>query len=251
MNKGRFLKKWHQGKKFIFFLLISGQALLFSNCNKIEQAPRYAKLEVNLLHMVGESELLMNSLQYTNEAGNNYGVTDLKYYISNITLKAVSGNHYYNPGIYYVDIKQAHTLSILLDSIPPGKYSVLSFDLGIDSERNLTGFLPNTLNNINMSWPVSMGGGYHFLKFEGNFEEAASTYGFAFHLGKSLMRIHYDLQFNKEFKYWNETLQLKHDISEWFKNPVTYDFSIHEPYSMFSDSVMQVVKNNGADVFKL
>lgn len=233
----------------VCWLFIS--SFLLSSCEKTEVMPRFSSLNLQIDHVVNEDVLQLDPIQFVNEAGNVYSVTDVKYYLSNITLTASDGSIFYDAEIHYVDFKETESLFIFLDSIIPGKYNSLSFDLGIDSSRNLTGFLPNTLNNLNMAWPDPMGGGYHFLRFEGKFLIGPNTYGFAFHLGKSMMKIHYVLDLNKELKYWNETIHLKHDLNEWFKTPTTYDFNIHEPYTMNSDSVMQVIKLNGSNAFSL
>lgn len=233
----------------VCWLFIS--SFLLSSCEKAGVMPRFSSLSIEIDHVVNEDVLQLDPIQFVNEAGNVYSVTDVKYYLSNITLTSLDGSTFYDTEIHYVDFEEIESLSIFLDSINPGKYATISFDLGIDSVRNLTGYLPNTLNNINMAWPDPMGGGYHFLKFEGKFEMSPDTFGFAFHIGKSMMKIHYTLELNKELKYWNESIHLKHDLNEWFKTPTTYDFTIHEPYSMSSDSVMQVLKFNGSDAFSL
>lgn len=235
---------------FVIILIICCLNYL-SSCEKTGVNPQFSYLTLDIKHSIDGEEIQYDPFQFLNEAGNSYSITDIKYYLSNITLIAENGETHYDNGIYYVDIRKENTLNILIDSIKPGKYVKMNFDLGIDSARNLTGYLPNTLDNLNMAWPVPMGGGYHFLKLEGEFLDGSTPYGFAFHLGKSKMIIHYSLQLNKSLTYWNEKLTLKHNVSEWFKNPLTYDFMIHEPYSMNSDSVMQVVTYNGADVFSL
>lgn len=222
-----------------------------SSCDKTEVMPRFSSLNIQLKHVVDENDLLLDPINYINEAGNDYSVTDLMYFLSNVRLVSKNGVHHHDLGIYYVNYKDLSSLSIQIDSINPGFYDSISFDLGIDAARNLSGYLPNTIENINMAWPVGMGGGYHFLKFEGKFMDGTTPYGFAFHIGKSEMIIHYSLPLKKNLKLWNEKITLKHNVSEWFKNPLSYDFLIHEPYSMSSDSVMHVLQLNGADIFSL
>lgn len=224
---------------------------LLSSCDKTGVMPRFSSLNIELRHLVEGNDLILDPEMYVNDAGNEYSVTDIMYYLSNFKLISNNGSQHHDQGIYYVNYKDINSLSIQLDSINPGIYDSISFDLGIDAARNLTGYLPNTLDNINMAWPINMGGGYHFMKFEGKFIDGTTPYGFAFHIGKSEMIIHYSLPLNKELKYWNEKITLKHSISEWFRNPLTYDFMIHEPYSMSSDSVMHVLQLNGADIFSL
>lgn len=235
----------------IVIVLIICCSKMLSSCGKTGVMPRFSSLHINLKHTVDGDSVYLDPYQYLNAAGNVYSITDLKYYISNIRLIGADGNLYYDEIIHYVDLSKTQSMSFVLDSIVPGLYSKISFDLGIDSTRNSTGSLTNTVDNLNMAWPITMGGGYHFLKFEGKFISNGSNYGFAFHTGKSKSIIHYEFDLNKKLNYWNEHITLNHNLSEWFKNPTTYDFDFFEPYTMNDDSVMQVVQINGQDVFSL
>ncbi len=232
----------------VWFFLGSGG---LSSCKKTEVNPRFSVLQFQIIHEFDFNSLELDPVQYVNEAGNQFSITDLKYYLSNIRLHHQDGTIFYDPNIYLVDVKNASSGFFKLDSIPPGFYTSISFDLGIDSSRNYAGSIANTMDNLNMAWPFVMGGGYHFLKFEGKFHSNNLPFGFAFHLGKSSSIIHYSLPLNRKLTYWNEHLVLHHNVDEWFKNPVSYDFNFMEPYSMSSDSVMKVIKTNGADVFSL
>lgn len=235
----------------IIILFIVTPIIFLFSCKKHEFNPTSAKLEINLKHSVDEALLEFFPKEYTNEAGNTFSVTDLKYYLSNFRLISNSGLVYYDKNIYYVDAKNPNSLILHLDSIQPATYTTISFDLGIDSNRNVTNFLPNTIENYNMAWPTTMGGGYHFMKFEGNYLDGVNTYGFAFHIGKSKLIAHFNLVLNKDLIYWNEKITLNHNLNEWFKNPLKYDMTIYETYSMDNDSVMEVIKTNGLDAFSL
>lgn len=222
-----------------------------TSCDKDQIQPKEAKVKIDIRHYFENEELQLIPVMYINENGDTINVTDLKYYISEITFKNDNGITYRDLDIHYVDVKQPSSLQVFVDSVPPGKYDKMIFSLGIAEERNISNSLPNTMNNVNMAWPDLMGGGYHFLKFEGQFLLNGQFYGYAFHLGKSKHKIVYELDLNKNLIFWNEQIVLKHDVSEWFKSPILYDFEIHEPYSMDNDSVMGVVKLNGSDVFSL
>ncbi|MBI2258587.1 MAG: hypothetical protein HYU67_06765 [Flavobacteriia bacterium] len=223
--------------------------LIVLSCSKSEQK-LVAKVKINFTHQLGSDYINFDPHTYTNEAGNMFTLTDLHYYISNITLFSNEfSDSIVDSQIHYLDLKKSETLFFELNDIPLGKYTSLHFDLGIDSARNVFAYLDNTIENQNMIWPEPMGGGYHFMKLEGRYLLNGSYYGYAFHLGKSKMRIHYELPLNKEIKNTSDKIEIVHDILEWFKNPLTYDLTIHEAYSMNNDSVMNVLKKNGQDVF--
>src|SRR5690606_31964143 len=71
-----------------------------------------------------------------------------------------------------------------LGTLAAGTFSGATVLLGLPPSLNLTGVLPNTPENINMAWPVPMGGGYHFMKFEGHFTHNGSISGYAMHIGR-------------------------------------------------------------------
>lgn len=242
------LLKWSITAIIVFSINFS---IVLSSCQKTGVMPQFSALTIFIRHVVDEEELKLFPIQYVNESGNSYMVTDLKYYLSNIKLTQLNGDVYFDSQIHYVDIKKMNSLSIQLDSIKPGKYIKLEFDLGIDSIRNQTGYLSNNVDNLNMAWPVSMEGGYHFLKFEGKYITNSIPYGFAFHFGKSKAIIHYEINLNKSLFYWNEELVLKHNLNEWFKTPKNYNLEIDEPYIMNSDSLINVIRQNGFDAFSI
>ena len=70
------------------------------------------------------------------------------------------------------------------------------------------------------------------------------------HLGSNGTAVAVSLA-NKPFSITETTsnIQLKMNISEWFKNPSVYDFNIDGVFSMGNMAAMLKLKNNGSDVF--
>ena len=128
-------------------------------------------------------------------------------------------------------------------------YTKAKFYVGLDSAHNISYSLPNTTENLNMAWPEMMGGGYHFMKFEGNYISGTSTFGFAMHLGRNpyLVEIELDRIFNIPSQYNLTNLDM--NLNEWFKNPEIYDFDIDGNYSMGDTAAMHKLSNNGIDIF--
>jgi hypothetical protein len=131
----------------IIFFSISFSIVL-SSCEKTGVMPQFSSLKISIHHVIDAEDLELFPIQYMNESGNTYSVTDLKYYVSSIKLTKQNGDIYFDQQIHYVDIKKTNSLSFVLDSIEPGKYIKIEFDLGIDSVRNQTGFLLNTVDNL-------------------------------------------------------------------------------------------------------
>ena len=113
----------------------------------------------------GKPIILRDSL-YSNYFGEQYSISKLKYYISNISIDNK------NAGGYYL-MNAASGDSSLEISLEPGNYNNLEFLLGVDSTRNCSGAQSGTLDPMNdMFWTWNTG--YVMFKMEGN--SPASTF---------------------------------------------------------------------------
>ncbi len=224
--------------------------ILFTSCLK-DKGEVCTNLDIAISHKVDNQSLQYNMYNYTNAAGNPYEVTALRYYLSNFVFHNSDGSQYADNGIYYVDANDVSTTIIQIAKLPVGNYNGVSFTLGLTPAQNITNSLPNTTVNNNMAWPDQMGGGYHFMKFEGHFTSGSGqTDGFAIHLGTdvALVNIHLDQLF--EAKDQTTNLNLNMNLNQWFTNPTTLDLDSLS-YTMGNESGMALVAANGADVFSI
>ncbi|MCG3165398.1 MAG: hypothetical protein POELPBGB_01161 [Bacteroidia bacterium] len=234
-------------KRLIYLIPV---LLLFTSCLN-DKGEVCTNLDIVINHKVGGDALQYNMYNYTNAAGNLYEVTALRYYLTNFVFHNSDGSQYANNGIYYVDANDAGTTTIKITEMPAGNYNGISFKLGLTPAQNITNSLPNITVNNNMAWPDQMGGGYHFMKFEGHFTSGSGQAdGFAIHLGTdvALVNIHLDQLF--ETKEQTTTLNLSMNLNEWFTNPTTFDLDSLS-YTMGNPSGMALVAANGADVFTI
>lgn len=229
-------------------ILIALMTLMVSSCKKKDDDEN--KLNLNLSFAVDGSKLEFNSIKYVNAAVNNYSVSKLHFYISAFEFENTDGNKFSFDSIFYVDAA-TQTPSFTLEGLPVGNYKSLRFLIGLDSLHNISHALPNTIDNENMSWPDMMGGGYHFMKLEGNFMDGGNPTGYAMHLGKNVHVVQVNIQ--KDFKVSGGTaaLNLEMNINEWFSNPHNYDFNIDGNYSMSDSVAMSKLALNGKDVFNI
>ncbi|MDZ4759033.1 MAG: MbnP family protein [Bacteroidota bacterium] len=233
------------------FFIYSGLIVFAFSCKKnpivIEPNPKFT---ISLNHVVETSHLSLYKDWYTNQAGNKYRVRHLRYFISNIVLKRNTGNNVFLPVHWLVDVEsELSTVRTWLQNVE-GNYNGISFFIGVDSASNVTDALGSNLEVQNMAWPDMMGGGYHFLQFEGDYV-SKDTVGFAMHLGRNSQLVKIDI--NKDFSVLKNgtNLKLTMDLSEWFKNPYTYNFDTDGNYIMGIDSLMQKISKNGNDVFQI
>lgn len=228
--------------------------VLAGACNK-DDTPPPAPPEQVLTIMVGYNvdgaALVSSDIVYANAAGNPFSVYTLNYYLSGFSLQKMDGSWKELEDIVYLDAFNAEKNSFILKGIPAGNYKAFKLIIGLEPEINESNSLPPTVDNINMSWPDMMGGGYHFLKLEGYFKDAnALTQGYAMHVGTNTFQSEAVIDQEYEINTGKDTVKLTMNIAEWFKNPNTYDFNIQGNYSMGKDSSMRKLSENGSDVFE-
>lgn len=153
--------------------------VLFVSCQKQNAEPPYnetelAPLSIEFDNIVGGRNLYLNTQTYFNTSGEEYSVTMLQYFISNISLAKEDGTVYVVPqdSSYFLIKEGDAALAKANVRVPAGDYSTLSFVIGVDSLRNTmdlskrTGVLdPAGGMNDGMYW--GWNSGYIFLKMEG------------------------------------------------------------------------------------
>ena len=242
--------------RVLFYLTLALMCFLCS-CKKKEQMESIVELveeelEINLSHHVDQIPFQTDQMIYISESGYQYSITKLNYYISNIRLIKHDSTCFLVKDYHYVDATVAETKRFSVKSIPTGGYIGLAFCIGLDSLKNQENYMEPSVESINMQWPEPMGGGYHFLKLEGYFIDSAKTYGYALHLGTNECLIYVTLFKNIQLDTHSRlSLNLEMNVSQWFKDPNTYDFVTDGNYIMGNDSAMKKVSENGSDVFAL
>lgn len=179
--------------KSLITLAVSA-SLLLSACKK-ENTSLYnnnikAALSIEFDNIAGSSDLQLNTGTYTNSFGQNFSITKLRYYISNIELINRNGQAYTVPQneSYFLIDESAPLSSKPVVNVPEGEYTRLNFILGVDSLRNTmdvsqrTGVLDVSAAASDMYW--SWNSGYIFFKLEGVSPAITSMGGiFQFHVG--------------------------------------------------------------------
>lgn len=198
---------------------------------------------------IDATNLLFDSMMYITPGNLSYSVSRAEYYISRIVLHGTNSTP--NDTLHGpFHVKDATPTEFSLGAMPAGTYSGAELLLGLPPALNVTGGLPNTLDNINMAWPDPMGGGYHFIKFEGHFLNGAASVGFAMHIGNNanLPQANMTQPFTMEGA--SGTLALRFNLNELFRTPNDYDLA-NGNYSMGSMMLMTQLKENAADAFTL
>ena len=148
--------------------------LVFTSCEK--DKPIATDITINFTHTVDGSDLITNSMIYTNEAGEDYDIQTLKYLISDITLHAEDGSSLQLDAVHFIDISDESTFSFTYNDVPNDNYTSISFDMGLDTAKNINNLYINESYNSAMAWPETNGGGYHYMKLEGAYNNDSTFY---------------------------------------------------------------------------
>ena len=253
-----------------FFMPALAAVVFFSACKK-EDAPEYdsnkkAGLSVEFDNIAGSSDLILNTGNYTNQSGESFTVTKLKYYVSNFKLTNVNGTVYTVPqdSCYFLIDESDESTHEPVVKVPEGEYKTLTFTLGVDSVRNTkdisqrTGVLDPSGAAADMYWDWNSG--YIFFKMEGT--SAASVMGdYNYHIGffggmttptiNNIKTITLDLtaRGTPKVKEGKETnIHLMVDILKLFNGST--NFSIADHSMVMVDPFSATIANNYVSMFR-
>ncbi|MDO7875475.1 hypothetical protein Q5H93_12095 [Hymenobacter sp. ASUV-10] len=165
-------------RHYACLLALMGAALL-GGCadKKADPTPPPApvgSLHIDVENVVGPDPLVLDTRTYTSPAGEPFTVSTFRYYLSNFKLTRADGSQYAVPESYFLVRELRPTdpwtdtgKHIVLDSIPAGDYTGVSFLIGVDEARNTAGAQTGALAQSNhMFWDWRQG--YIFLQMEGH-----------------------------------------------------------------------------------
>lgn len=234
--------------------LISAVLLLIANTAIAQHSKRM--LSIAFMHYVDDAILQLDTVAYKNDLGQSFQITKFKYYITNIQLINVNGEQYSCRGSFLIDEDYPESKTIVLNEIPEGSYTKLSFLLGVDSAHNCSGAQSGDLDPAKgMFWVWNTG--YIFLKIEGKTSASTAPANlFEYHIGgykapeNSIRLIHLSIENHLLIeKNKSATLQLKVNAAEIFKNPNTLDFS--KMPSVVDTKNAKLVADNYSDIFSI
>ncbi|MEQ1750838.1 MAG: MbnP family protein, partial [Prosthecobacter sp.] len=174
-----------------------------------------ATLQLVFNHHAGANPLLLDSLRYRNQSGEDWSVTRLSYLISGVSLQREDGSWFNAPNSVAWMNAATRRQMMRQTEIPEGKYQALRFHIGIDPKDNAadpsTRAADHPLNpnlcGLHWSWQ----GGYIFMALEGLHRAGnGQPQGYAYHLARD--------PFLTEV-----TLKLSLDIRQDLVIPIVFD----------------------------
>jgi len=199
------------------------------------------------------------NLQLTNANGEVISIDRIRYMISKIELVNQETNVSYAMKDYnLLDISDNTTYTFNSNvQVPNGNYK-LNFVWGFNEEDNIDSAYPD-LNIANWNWPQMLGGGYHFLQFDGFYNvNTNSPMPFNFHNGTAKNP---NGNFEQNFVDFsmdaiisiqsNAQIEIKTNIAELFRNPNTWDLNVLDTPLMPNYTAQKMMQQNVATVFSL
>jgi hypothetical protein len=253
-------------KKIFALLLLS--SLTFTSCAEDQDDNLVIKTEAttsfNFSHSWNETEITnsdFNTIQYTNENGEMLSVEKLRYVISDITFSREGEEDIVLDVYNLVDVTNNTNLTFTPDTkIPTGEYTNVSFTFGLDNEDNAENYLD--LNSESFNVPEMLGGGYHYMQFDGKFINSSDTeQGFNYHSIRAVdnpgtnptfpQDTFFEVDLGAAFITNDVTFEVKMNLAEWFKSPNLWDLNTLNQMLMPNSTAQIMMHENGASVFSL
>ena len=246
-------------------------AITFSACEK----PTQTDLTINFTQTVDGNRLITGSgcsdggecfhdhsccnlgktLGYTNDAGENYNIQTLKYLISDITLHSDDGNTLLLDEVHFIDISDASTFSFTVKDVPNNNYTSISYTMGLDTIRNINNLYINESYHSAMVWPETNGGGYHYMKLEGAYNNDSTFYNT--HTGGTMggdysFNNMEDISLTVDDDLGDISVNVNMEINNWYNSPNQIEFSSYGMGIMMNMMMQMNIQMNGiTDVFSI
>ena len=256
-----------------YLILLVLLMFLVSACKTGSDEPeeQYGNIQFQFEHMVDGQQLVVDQMIYENEAGNEYLVNEIQYFISDVRLHKVDGSSLLLDSwtdIHYVDTDIKDTWEwTLLDEIPLGNFEKISFTFGISEVKNQSLMFVNPPESL-MFWPELLGGGYHYMKLNGKWIDTLDQVSpLNFHLGigqiyqsfpdsiTSYIQNYFTVELpNSSFDLSNgqtKEMVLVMNVENWFLSPNVYDHNFWGGDIMQKQEAMKNACENGWNVFSI
>ena len=233
-----------------FFLracsLLAGSALLFTACSKKDNpaanpAPLIdnggiliSSMQMRFTPTMDGQPLVINTKEYSNAAGETFNVTTHKYFVSNFSLLPEGSTTPVQLPLSYFLVDAADLRNVSVSNIPEGKYTQISFLIGVDSAHNVSGLQEGDLDPAGrakgMYWDWNAG--YIMAKMEGKSPQSDLVdSSLFFHIGSftgkysALRTVTLDLPTALNIKAGTSpVIQIQSDLGSWFAGPPAYRF---------------------------
>lgn len=239
-------------------IILSFALLTFNSCSLFDTA-----VYVDIEPFWGDQRIAeLSELEFTTESGEVIFIDDLQYVVSQIRLKRKNKNKTYTLEEQALGNIQDYDLGFSTGDVPSGRYEI-SFVFGLQSQYNIE----NPAYGIPSSFliPEEFGGGYDFMHLNGRYKDQNNEFQpFEFHMSNAVNTSQSgditveDNSFVVDLGTHRlvggpflSIVKIKMDVSQWFKDPNTWNFSeLNSNLTTNYDAQIRM-KENGQNVFSI
>ncbi|GHU86355.1 hypothetical protein FACS1894153_3270 [Bacteroidia bacterium] len=240
--------------KKIAYILVIPIILLLTSCS--DEGNGFVRL--NFQYKWGVDTVLFNSNKEYQTIDNILVSSDnVEFFISEIKLYSSKRTVSFKPEIVYFSLDSVYSSKLFTWSVMEGTYNKLEFVFGIPIAKNTSNSFVRSPEK-DMFWPDVIGGGYHFLKFDGKWRNNTSEElkPFNIHIGNYFDTIVHEQSFSiyldinaKIEKEVVKNINIICDLKRWLETPYKWDFSEYPNGIMELPEAMDKIKANGRGVF--
>jgi hypothetical protein len=200
----------------LFFFLLGLTAFCF--VKKTDHIYPSKKIAITFHHQLGNKDLVLGE-PAVNILGDTIHIERFRYYVSNFSVKDDKGMIVKLPVEYFlIDEENPQSKSISF-TVPDISIDGISFLLGVDSIRNVSGIQTGALDPLHgMFW--TWNSGYIMAKLEGSSEKVNSAGGrFTYHVGgfRTGMNTTRLISLKIPKAMHSDEIHIKADLNSWFK----------------------------------
>jgi len=209
-------------KRLQLFLGVVAAVLLASCQKEVGNETEKGSLQLQFTNVAGNSPLALNTT-ITNAFGETLTITKYKYYVTNIALTDERDSKHFLPDTYFLVDEGSAASKTILVQVPVGNYKSVSFLLGVDSTRNVSGAQTGALDPLHdMFWTWNTG--YIMAKLEGSSPQSTQVNNKVeyhiggFRTGNSALRT-ITLPFNQTYAVQKDKslqVSVQADVLRWF-----------------------------------
>jgi hypothetical protein len=208
-------------------------------------------LKLSINHVYGNSQLAMSPAVYITDAQDTIKVTQLTYYISNVTLKTAEGTTKNLANYNLIEFTPGQNSEITLTNVPAGTYTSISYMVGVDNTANSTGSHTGDLDpSLGMYWTWNTG--YVFIRLKGRYTAQNNAYSFDIGGDNNQMAVSHSLLAHK-ISGTSATATIAFDLDKVFSGTNTYDLKTDatDIHSTTATEAINKLKPNIAGAFAL
>ncbi len=244
--------------KKAFIMVACATTIVLGSCKKDKddkpQPVTTGTISIEVRNEVSGDPLELDEQKYTNIAGNTYGVSELKYYLSHFILEKADQTADTIDYFQLVDARRPEQCKFNLEHVPNGIYTKIKFQVGVREDRNHSGAQDGFLDPVyGMIWTWNTG--YTFFKMEGNFlDNNSQNKAVRHHLGTDDALSEVEIPLNIEVQGNTSKIALHMDLNKVYANPVTINFNTdtdRQSLSIADALWISAMRSNLANTFSI